>query len=74
MKNAKYVYVQTTNSIGVILDEGRDYAGDWYRTDCDGVREAGELLFLYTKEDVRRCAKQLNAHVAPSTRKLIGIK
>ena len=73
METAKYVYVQATNSIGVILDKGTDNFGDWYRTDCDGVREPMELLFLHTKDDVKRCKKQLNAHIAPSTRKMIGI-
>lgn len=37
MSRPKYVYVQTTNNIGVILDEGTDNMGNWYRTDCDGV-------------------------------------
>lgn len=73
MENAKYVYVQTTNSIGVVLDKGSDNMGDWYRTDCDGVRDPMELLFLHTKTDVKKCAKQLNANISPSTRKLIGI-
>lgn len=72
-KIAKYVYVITTNSIGIILDKGIDNMGDWYRTDCDGVRDPMELLFLHTKNDVKRCAKQLNATIAPSTKKLIGI-
>ncbi len=73
MKQAKYVYVQTTNNIGIILDKGHDNMGDWYRTDCDGVRDSWELLFLHTKAEVKRCAKQLNANIAPSTKKLIGI-
>ena len=73
MDDAKYVYVQTTNSIGVVLDKGTDSMGNWYRTDCDGIRDPMELLFLHSKRDVRRCAKQLNANMAPSTRKLIGL-
>ena len=70
---AKYVYVQSTNCIGILIDEGTDQYGKWYRTDCDGVRDPNELLFLYTKTDVKRCIKQLKASIAPSTRKLIGI-
>ena len=73
MENANYVYVLTTNNIGIILDKGTDNAGDWYRTDCDGVREPTELIFLNSKSEVKKCAKQLNAHIAPSTSKLIGI-
>ena len=73
-KEAKYVYVMTTQSIGVILDKGVDSTGHWYRTDCDGVRDSSDLLFLHTKEDVRRCKRQLKAHISPSTKALIGIK
>lgn len=74
MKKAKYAYVSKFNSIGVIIDRGTDSNGEeWFRTDSDGVRYSSELLFLYTKRDVIRCAKQLNARIAPSTKKLIGI-
>lgn len=73
MKKPKYVYVQETNSIGVVIDSGKDNAGEWYRTDSDGVREASELLFLKTKKDVKDCINQLGANIAPSTKNLIGI-
>lgn len=69
----KVVYVQTTKSIGVVIDEGQDAQGKWYRTDCDGVRDEGELLFLKGKEAVRECIDQLKATIAPSTKQLIGI-
>lgn len=67
------VYVGTTNNIGVILEEGLDNQGKWYRTDCDGVRDTSELLFLFSKTDIRKCKKQLNANIAPSTKKLLGL-
>jgi len=73
MENAKYAYVQATNSIGVILDKGTDNMGGWYRTDCDGVRDPMELLFLHTKAEVKRCAKQFNANISPSTKELIEL-
>lgn len=67
------VFVSSTNTIGIILDEGQDNFGKWYRTDCDGVRDISELLFLYSKKDIRQCKKQLNAHIAPTTKKLLGL-
>lgn len=73
MKEPIAVYVTTTNSIGVIVGKGWDTHGEWYRTDCDGVRDSWELLFLYTKTDVKKCKKQLKANIAPSTKKLLGL-
>lgn len=73
LNTAKYVHVNATNSIGVIIDKGIDSSGPWYRTDCDGIREPIELLFLRNKTQVLKCAKQLNAHIADSTKKLIGL-
>jgi hypothetical protein len=67
----KVVYIMTTKAIGFILDSGKDSAGVWYRTDADGVRDPDELLWLYSKKDVKRCKKQMNATIAPSTSVLI---
>ena len=69
----KAVYVMSSGNIGVILDSGKDQFGAWYRTDSDGVRDSDELLFLDNKKEVKRCQKQLNANIAPSTRKLLGL-
>ena len=69
----KAVYVQSTNTIGAIIDKGHDNSGEWFRTDSDGIRDASELLFLKTKKDIKECVRQLNAHISPSTKKLIGI-
>lgn len=71
--NPKYAYVMCSNSIGVIIDMGVDEFGQWFRTDSDGVRSSEELLFLYSKRDVVRCAMQLKANISPSTKKIIGI-
>jgi hypothetical protein len=68
----KCVHVQSTNCIGLIIDEGVDPNGQkWYRTDCDGVRGEWELSPLLTKEDVIKCEEQFKAQIAPSTRKVI---
>lgn len=68
MKNPIAVYVMSLNTIGVIIDKGKDEFGTWYRTDSDGIREVDDLLFLYTKTDVKKCIKQLKAIIAPSTK------
>jgi hypothetical protein len=67
------VYVVPTQSIGVILEQGEDSQGKWYRTDCSGIREIEELIFLNTKKELKRCTKQLNAYIAPSTKKLLAL-
>lgn len=67
------VYVSTTNTIGVVIDEGGESWDKWYRTDSCGVRDGLELIPLYTKKEVRDCKKQLNASIAPSTSKIIGL-
>lgn len=72
-RTAKYAYIRKSNSIGVILDKGEDESGYWYRTDSDGICELSEMLFLFTKEEVRNCRKQMKAHIAPSTKQLIGL-
>ena len=70
---AKIVYVMETNSIGVVIDEGMDYWDNWYRTDCDGIRYADQILFLKDVTEVRECMSQLSAKIAPSTSKEIGL-
>ena len=67
------VHISETNSIGVIIDIGKDSAGTWYRTDADGVRDPEELLFLHSKTDVEKCIKQLKANIAPSTKKSLNL-
>lgn len=73
MKKPIAVYVVTTNNIGVIIEEGKDEMGEWYRTDCDGVRDPHELLFLYNKKEIKKCKRQLKANIAPSTKELLGL-
>ena len=73
MKKVIAVYVMETNSIGVIIDQGEDNQGKYYRTDCDGIRDPNDLLFLHTKNDVKECLRQLKANIAPSTKTSIGI-
>ena len=38
------VLVISTNSIGFIIDKGNDNLGEWYRTDCDGIREIEDMI------------------------------
>lgn len=57
------VYIKSTNSIGVVIDQGFDTC-EWYRTDVDGVREEDDLLFL-TPEQVNNFP---NAFIAESTK------
>ena len=72
-RTAKYAYVKEFNNIAIITDSGKEGCWQWYRTDSDGVREAQELVFLRTKRDVKRCLKQMNANIYPSTKQLIGL-
>lgn len=68
----KIVYVMPTNSIGVVLDEGKEHGLTWYRTDCDGVRDEHELLFLGNLDAVK-AAMEAGAMIAPSTKQMIGL-
>ena len=70
MKPSKIIYVMSTNSIGVVLGEGFDTC-KWYRTDCDGVRDAVDTIPLKTTEDVDKCKTAFNPAIAPSTQIMI---
>jgi len=67
------VLVIPTNTIGVVIDKGLNPNGSiWYRTDCDGVREKHELVFLFHASSIES-AIDAGAQIAPSTKDLIGI-
>jgi len=61
------VLINSTLSIGIIIDKGQDPNGQkWFRTDAEGVREAHELSKVDSVECLRDA--QYNGYlVAPST-------
>ena len=74
MEAAKYVYIQTTNRIESITDQGINTFGTWIETDSEKTHDPMDLLFLYTKDDVRRCAEQLKAGISDHCKKILGIQ
>ena len=73
IENKKPIAAYYDNYIGAIIDSGKDEFGQWFRLDSDGIRESHELIFLFTKTDIKNCQKQLNANISPSTKILLNI-
>lgn len=71
MEIGDIVYVEPTNSIGIIIDKINENNENCYRTDSDGIRYQNELVLLDNIKEVNQCVIDNSPFFAPSTQKMV---